>query len=297
MTMSLYPRIETSHLSNQLRGLDSKNWYVHGADGNDSSPGDRPEKPLATLQEALDRSTAAAYDTIFVTRGVVTGEVTPFVLDKANIRIVGDPRAVPSQSTNCAVIATDDTDCFTFSASDVSIEGFALYAGATSAGVGFAEVAWSQRNLIERCAFVVGGYGIYADNIIDSPGHHLTIQDNLFMGSMGALGGIHMQSNGSWYLYQRNHFDMVAGVNLFCGGRGNSAGRILNNTFIIPTDTEGLAINLNANMSRYLVMDNFANLNTLAVGAQNPFLDAGTTNVWVRNVEGGSAGFTDAAPV
>ncbi|KKK70270.1 hypothetical protein LCGC14_2925660, partial [marine sediment metagenome] len=68
----------------------------------------------------------------------------------------------------------EHTDVFTFGAADVSIEGFALYAGATKAGVGFASVAWSQRNLIEKCAFVVGGYGVYANNIADSPGHHLT---------------------------------------------------------------------------------------------------------------------------
>ncbi|GAG16322.1 unnamed protein product, partial [marine sediment metagenome] len=237
------------------------------------------------------------YDSIFITRGVVTGETTPFVLDKANVRIIGDPYAVPGQSTNCAVIATGNTDCFTFSASDVSISGFSLYAGATSAGVGFASVAWSQRNLIEKCAFVVGGYGIYADNIIDSPGHHLTIQDNLFMGSMGASGGIHLGTNGSWPIIQRNHFDMVAGVNMYLWGSGSSAGRVLNNSFIIPADTEGLAITIGANISRYLIMDNFANLNTLAVGAQNPFVDTQTTNVWVRNVEGGSAGFTENAPV
>ena len=295
--MGLYPPIETSHLSNQLRGVTSKNWYVHGADGNDASPGDRPEKPLATLVEALDRCDSGNYDSIFVTRGVITGEVTPFVLDKANVRIIGDPYSPPGQSTNCAVIATGDTDVFTFSASDVSIEGFALYAGATHAGVGFAEIPWSQRNIIQRCSFVVGGYGVYADNIIDSPGHHLTIQDNLFMGSMGALGGIHMGSNGSWYLYQRNHFDMVAGVNMYLWGQGRAAGRVLNNSFILPADTEGLAITIGANITRYLVMDNFANLNTLAVGAQNPFIDNGTTNVWVRNVEGGSAGFTENAPV
>ncbi|GAG26869.1 unnamed protein product, partial [marine sediment metagenome] len=35
--MSLYPKIETSHLANQLRGLRSNNWYVHGADGDDDN--------------------------------------------------------------------------------------------------------------------------------------------------------------------------------------------------------------------------------------------------------------------
>ena len=294
--MGLYPRIETSHLANNLRGLRSNNWYVHGADGTDDSPGDRPEKPLATLQEALDRCNNGDYDSIYITRGVVTGEVTPFVLDKANVRIIGDPYNPPAQSTNCAIIATGNTDCFTFSASDVSIAGLALYAGAAAAGVGFASIPWSQRNLIERCSFVVGGYGIYSDNIVDSPGHHLTIQDNLFMGSMGALGGIAIQSNGSWQLIQRNHFDLLAATAIFVGGSGVAAGRILNNTIIIPSDTEGLAINLGANVARYLVMDNFANDNILEALTASPWIDNGTTNVWVRNVEGGSSGFTDIAP-
>ncbi len=294
--MGLYPPIETSHLANQIRGLTSKNWYVHGADGRDNSPGDRPEKPLETFQEALDRCENGNYDSIFITRGVVTGEVTPFVLDKANVRIIGDPYAVPQQSTNCAVIATGDTDCFTFSASDVSIRGLALYAGATKAGVGFASIPWSQRNLIERCAFVVGGRGIYAGNIIDSPGHHLTIQDNLFMGSMGSLGGIALASNGSWQLIQRNHFDMMVSTALYIWGSGVAAGRILKNTFMLPADTEGLAITLGANVARYLVMDNVANDNVLAGLTAQPWLDAGTTNVWARNIKGGSAGWTDEAP-
>lgn len=294
--MGLYPKIETSHLANQLRGLRSNNWYVHGADGNDASPGNRPEKPLATLQEALDRCNNGDYDSIFITRGVVTGETTPFVLDKANVRIIGDPYAVPSQSNNCSIIATGDTDCFTFSASDVSICGVNLYAGATAAGVGFASIPWSQRNLIEKCAFVVGGYGVYAGNIIDSPGHHLTIQDNLFMGSMGALGGIHLGSNGSWQLLQRNHFDMVVGINMYLWGSGVAAGRVLKNTFMLPADTDGLAITLGANVARYWVEDNSANDNILAGMTQNPFVDAGTTSVWNRNVKGGSAGWTEVAP-
>lgn len=292
--MGLYPPIETSHLTGQLRGLRSNNWYVHGADGNDDSPGDRPEKPLATLQEALDRCNNGDYDSIFVTRGVVTGEVTPFVLDKANVRIIGDPYAVPQQSTNCAVIATGDTDVFTFSASDVSIRGLALYAGAGSAGVGFASIPWSQRNLIERCAFVVGGVGIYADNIVDSPGHHLTIQDNLFMGSMGANGGISLQSNGSWEIIQRNHFDYLVGIAIFRGGAGVAAGRILNNTIMLDSDTDHVGINLAANVDRYWVEGNRCNNNQLAAMTQNPYLDNGTTSVWVDNTKGGA--LTDVPP-
>jgi len=293
--MGLYPKIETSHLANQLRGKRSNNWYVHGADGDDGSPGNRPEKPLATLQEALDRCDNGDYDTIFITRGVVVGETTPFLLDKANVRIIGDPYAVPQQSTNCAVIATGDTDVFTFSASDIAIEGLALYAGATSAGVGFASIPWSQRNLIEKCAFVVGGYGVYADNIIDSPGHHLTIQDNLFMGSMGALGGINISSNGSWELIQRNHFDFLVGGNIVLAPSGVVAGRILDNTFMLSADTEGLAITLGANCTRFLVLNNMANDNAVDAITANPFLDNGTTNAWAGNTKGGGA-WTGIAP-
>lgn len=296
--MGLYPKIEVSHLANQIRGIRSNNWFVHGADGDDDNPGNRPEKPFATLQAALDACGNGDYDSIFITRGVVTGETTPFVLNKANVRIIGDPYAVPGQSTNCAVIATDDTDCFTFSASDVSIRGLALYAGATAAGVGFAEIPWSQRNLIERCSFVVGGYGIYAGNIIDSPGHHLTIQDNLFM-AMGNLGGIRLGSNGSWQLIQRNHFDAVTGVNIQIGGGGAgvAAGRILRNTFMLPADTQGLAITLEGDVLRYLIEDNMANDNGSDSITANPFVDVGTTNVWNRNIKGQTVGWTDVAPV
>ena len=293
--MGLYPKIETSRLANSKRRVGGSNFFVDGSYGSDSSSGNRVEKPLATLQEALDRCTAGLWDTIYVTGGAVTGETTPWVLDKSCVRIIGDPYAVPQQSTNCAAIATGDTDTFTFSATDISISGFAIYSGATHAGVGFASVAWSQRNLIEKCAFVVGGYGIYADNIADSPGHHLTIQDNLFMGSMGALGGISVSSNGSWELIQRNHFDLLAATNILMNPSGVAAGRILNNTFMLSADAQGLAITLGANCARFMVLNNMANNNAVDAITANPFLDNGTTNVWCGNTKGGSA-WTGIAP-
>ena len=293
--MGLFPKISTSQLANSKRRVGGQNFYVDGSYGSDSSPGNRPEKPFLTLQKALNSCTAGLWDTIYITGGAIAGETTPFVLNKSCVRIIGDPYAVPQQSTNCAVIATGDTDVFTFAATDVSISGFSLYAGATAAGVGFSSVAWSQRNLIEKCAFVVGGYGVYADNIIDSPGHHLTIQDNLFMGSMGALGGINISSNGSWELIQRNHFDLLVGGNIVLSPSGVDAGRILNNTFMLQSDTEGKAITLGANCTRFWVMNNAANDNAVDAITANPFLDNGTTNVWVGNTKGGGA-WTGIAP-
>ena len=294
--MGLYPRIETSHLANQLRGLRSNNWYVHGADGNDDSPGDRPEKPLATLQEALDRCNNGDYDTIFVTRGVVTGEPTPFLLNKANVRIVGDPRAVIGQNTNCAIIATGDTDCFTFQAADVSIEGFALYAGATSAGVGFAALAWSQRDLIEKCSFMTGAYGVLAGNVTDAPGHHLTVQDCYFNPAGNTSGGIHYGSNGSWPIFRRNHFELITGSPcIYVWGSGHAGGVIRDNTFVLATDVEGVAINIGANATRYMVLNNVANDAAQDAMTANPYADTPGTSVWSRNVKG-ATGFTDAEP-
>lgn len=285
--MGLYPKIETSHLANQLRGLSSKNWYVHGADGNDDSPGDRPEKPFATLQAALDACSAGAYDTIFVTRGVVTGETTPFLLNKANVRIVGDPRAVIGQNTNCAVIATGDTDCFTFQSADVSIEGFALYAGATSAGVGFAALAWSQRNLVERCSFMGGAYGVLAGNVTDAPGHHLTVQDCYFNPAGSTSAGISYGSNGSWPIFRRNHFESIGGAPcIYVWGSGHAGGVIRHNTFVLAADAEGAAITIGANATRYFVQGNLANDAAVAVMGANPFVDDPATSVWLQNYLG-----------
>ena len=295
--MGLYPRIETSHLANQLRGLRSNNWYVHGADGDDNSPGDRPEKPFATLQAALDACSNGDYDTIFVTRGVVTGETTPFLLNKANVRIVGDPTTRAQSSTNCAIIATGDTDCFTFQAADVSIEGFALYAGATSAGVGFAELAWSQRDLIERCSFMGGAFGVYSASAVDQPGHHLVIQDCHFNAAGGTTNAIRIGSNGSWPIIRRNFFDSQGVPQiLITGGNGIAAGLIEDNIFLSSTDVEGCAITLTANAVRFVIKDNICNDNDETTINANPYHDAGTTNIWFRNVKGGGAGFTDVVP-
>jgi len=293
--MGLYPRIETSHLANQLRGLRSNNWYVHGADGNDDSPGDRPEKPFATLQAALDACSNGDYDTIYVTRGVVTGETTPFLLDKANVRIIGDPYAVEGQNTNCAIIATGDTDCFTFQAADVSISGFALYAGATSAGVGFAALAWSQRCLIEKCSFMTGAYGVLSPNAADSPGHHLTVQDCLFLPSGSTTGGISYGSNGSWPIFRGNFFEYVGTANIYVWGSGHAGGRIENNKFMLSGEIAGGAITIGANATRYTVADNCANDATQGAITANPFVDIPGTSAWYRNVKSGT-GYTDAEP-
>jgi len=294
--MGLYPPIETSHVANQLRGLNSNNWYVHGADGNDASPGDRPEKPFATLQAALDACSNGDYDTIYVTRGVVTGEVTPFLLDKANVRIIGDPYAVDGSSTNCAVIATGDTDCFTFQAADVSISGFALYAGVTKAGVTFAELAWSQRCLIEKCSFMGGAYGVLAPNVADSPGHHLTVQDCHFNPSGSTTCGISYGSNGSWPIFRRNFFEHLAGQCIYVWGSGHAGGRIQDNVMMLSSDVDGVAINVGANATRYMVTDNIAQDATQATMTQNPYADGPGTSAWCRNVSG-AEGYTDAEPV
>ncbi len=284
--MGLYPKIETSHLAGQLRGIASKNWYVHGADGDDSSPGDRPEKPLATLQEALDRTTAAAYDSIFITRGVVTGEVTPFLLDKANVRIIGDPYAVDAQSTNCAVIATGDTDCFTFQASDISIEGLTLYAGATSHGVGFATLEWSQRNVINKCMFYLGTWGVYTGGV-HTPDHHLSITNCMFLDGL-TVGGIYYASNGSWNLFKDNFFDHVPQGIIVISAGGTAAGRIIGNIFSLPTGFgPGEAIAMMGASSRYYITDNQAiDAGIDANSGGSPFGDNNTTNMWGRNFDG-----------
>lgn len=294
--MGLYPKIETSHLANQLRGLRSNNWYVHGADGDDDNPGNRPEKPFATLQAALDACGNGDYDSIFVTRGVVTGETTPFLLNKANVRIIGDPYAQIGQNTNCAIIATGDTDCFTFQAADVSISGFALYAGATKAGVAFAALAWSQRNLVEKCSFMTGAYGVLAGNVTDAPGHHLTVQDCYFNPAGNTSGGIYYGSNGSWPIFRRNHFELITGSPcIYVWGSGHAGGVIRDNTFVLSADAEGAAINVGANATRYMVINNIANDASTGAISANPFLDGPNTSVWSGNTKGGGA-WTGIAP-
>ncbi len=284
--MGLYPKVETSHLTNYKRRVNSTNWFVDYFDGDDGHSGDRVEKPLGTLQEALDRCTAAAWDTIHITGHVITGEVTPFVMDKAHVRIIGDPYAVRKQSNNCAIIATGDTDCFTFEASDIGIYGLALYAGATAAGVGFAELAWSQRNLIERIAFMSGAYGVLSGAGIDSPGHHLSILDSYFNAVAGTINAILLRSNGSWPIIRGNFFDSPGLAQIYITG-GMAAGQIEDNDHILSADTEGGAITMGPTPYRWLIKNNCANDNTVGAISANPFLEQGDDNIWVGNTKGG----------
>ena len=293
--MGLYPKIETSHVVGYKRRVNSKNWFVDYFDGDDDSPGDRPEKPLATLVEALDRCTAAAWDTVHITGHVITGEVTPFVLDKPHVRIIGDPYAIKGQSNNCAIIATGDTDCFTFEASDISIYGLNMYAGATAAGVGFAELAWSQRNTIEMCSFFGGAYGVLSGAGIDSPGHHLNIIDCFFNPAGSTTSAILLRSNGSWPLIRGNFFESVGMPNISITG-GMAGGRIEDCTFMLSADsTEGGAIDMGAGPSRWWILNNSANDASNDALASNPYRDQGVDNAWARNVAGGD-GFAEHDP-
>ena len=294
--MGLYPPREESHLANQRLRKYSKNWYVDGYYGDDdaSNPGDRPEKPLYTITEALDRCTAGQYDTIYVSRAAVI-EATPIVVNKSSVRIIGDPYTVPGSAANCVVIATGDTDCFTFAAADISIEGFMLQAGATSAGVGFTAVVGGVRQRIEKCTFYTGAYGVLAPNAADSPSHYLSVLDCLFLPSGSTTGGISYGSNGSWPIFRGNFFEYVAAPNIYVWGSGHAGGRIENNKFMVSADAAGIAITIGANATRYTVADNCANNAAQDAITANPFVDTPGTSAWYRNVKSGT-GYTDAEP-
>ena len=294
--MGLYPPREESHLANQRLRKYTKNWYVDGYYGDDdaSNPGDRPEKPLYTITEALARCSSGQYDTIFVSRAAVT-EATPIVINKSSVRIVGDPYTVKGSAANCVVIATGDTDCFTFAAADISIEGFMLQAGATSAGVGFTAVAGSVRQRIERCTFYTGAYGVLAPNAADSPSHYLAVLDCLFLPSGSTTGGISYGSNGSWPIFRGNFFEYAGTANIYVWGSGHAGGRIEDNVFMLSGEIAGGAITIGANATRYSVVRNFANDATQADITANPYVDTPGTSAWYQNVKSSQA-FTDAEP-
>ncbi len=301
--MSLYPKIVASNPPVLTRRYGTVEFFVDGENGSDSGdrPGDRPEKPLLTIKEAITRCVSGEQNVInLIAPGHVT-EVNPIVIDKQFVTIRGWPGqgGIDAQSPMTCV-ATVDAPYFTIAAQDVVIRDMTVHGGASFPTITHQEVPWSFRVGIHNITFKAGTWGIQQGDEttgyrIDSPSHGWFITHCKFLPTL-SVGGILLASNGSWGLIADNYFESAPlGIyaHLNCGSTGN---QFLRNRFMLPADTvQGNAITIEGVASRTIVMDNVANDASTTAAASNPFLDGGNNNAWFRNNEGG-AGYADKAP-
>jgi hypothetical protein len=198
-------------------------------------------------------------------------------------------------------VATVDASYFTIAAQDVVIRDMTIHGGASHPTIDYQEVPWSFRTGVHNVTFKAGTYGIkqgghaFPSFLADAPSHGWAITECKFLPGL-SLGGICLESNGSWGLIADCFFEnMVNGILTSNNAQGAGV-QILRNAIMTDVDTlVGAGIHLETNVSRYLVMDNVANNADHTASAQTPYFDAGTDNLWVRNVESGT-GFTETAP-
>ena len=89
--MGLYPPIVSSNPPVVTRRYNTVEWFVDGSNGSDSGmrPGNRPEKPLLTIKEAVARCTSGHQNVINMIAPGHVSEVNPVVIDKQFVTIRG----------------------------------------------------------------------------------------------------------------------------------------------------------------------------------------------------------------
>lgn len=300
--MGLYPKIVSSNPPVVTRRYNSVEYFVDAA-GSDSSrrPGNRPEKPLATIAEAIDRCSSGEQNIINVIAPGHVAEANPIVIDKQFVTVRGWPsqNGLDAQSP-CTLVATVDAPYFTIAAQDVVIRDFTIHGGASYPAITHAETPYSYRTGIHNITFKAGTWGIQQGSGTtgyrkDSPSHGWAITYCKFLPLL-SVGGILLASNGSWGLIADNYFESMP-LGIYAHANCVSiAVQVLRNRFMTVTETGGEAIDIaGAAISRWIVADNMANDPSNTASNVNPFADNADACAWFRNV-GSLAGFAELTP-
>ena len=264
-------------------GMQQGNVFYVNYGGDDTNDGLTPSRPFLTLTAAVAACTSDRHDLIVVLNWWLN-EVCPIVLDKRMITIVGALSGSVAQPA-IQIAADGDTDVFTFSERDIAIHNFILVAGATGAGVGYTAGAGMVRQGVYNCEFFTGQDGVRS-LAVTAPANNCCVKDCTFIGSGLTRDGIRLAGNSAFWQLENNLFDALPGIGINVIG-GEGAGRILDNRFMLPSNTQGKAITLGGTCVRWMVDGNTANYGVTTMVA-NPYEDSsgGAGNNWLTNWNG-----------
>jgi len=301
--MGLYPPIVSSNPPVVTRRYRTVEWFVSGSNGSDagSRPGNRPEKPLLTIAEAIDRCDSGNNNIINVIDPGHVAETNPIVINKQFVTVRGWPSQSPGGHSPCTLVATVDAAYFTIAAQDVCIRDFTIHGGASHPAINYSPVAWSFRTVVHGVTFNAGTWGVAqggltaATFVADAPSHNWSITDCNFMAGL-SVGGIFLMSNGSWGKIEGNFFDTCPNAiyaNIDCQSQRVQC---VKNRILVPSDDQvGRGIYIGTSAGGWYVADNDANDMIPTTITNNPYFDQANTSAWFRNVAGG-AGFTELPP-
>lgn len=281
---------------NLLTGVwtPGKVFYVDTAanGGSDSNTGLTLSDPLLKIEAAMDECTANKGDVIQILGNSPSSpnDTTAITIDKAGVTLRGLYGRGMLSDSGFAAYATN-TATLTIAANYVTVEN--LYLGCHSAGTTGGIVQFSGTNSYFGVTFrnitfdtqYISAYGIYLP--YDQP--YLLVEDCVF-GRADIAGyttaGIHV-GNCTAGMIRRNVFNGVTGVGINIGaGCGNLT--VLDNRFLLDTETEGDAITIANGATGNIFDGNHAYFGNTNDPAANPYKDGSgaNDNHWGLNYTG-----------
>ncbi len=269
-------------------------WFV---DSNIASSGNgkTPATAFKTIQEAITACTTTADDWILV-YDYSGGEAATITINKPFVHLIGNgckgmayPRIKPTGNFD-GITITDAGDRVEI-ANMVIGGGTQGYSAITFSGAGGSYGVYIHDCIIGRDADAPALYGVYVPAGCDAP--YLVLENNKFQGMDGAGiaaagSAIRIAGNATQGSILGNYIQDVgrtATPAIWVDGSGTCL-RIENNRIKTDTDTgTGSAITLSANVDDSWIAGNWASDGKDAP-AQNPFVDAGSTNGWSVNYQG-----------
>jgi hypothetical protein len=136
---------------------------------------------------------------------------------------------------------------------------------------------------LHKIQFNSGTYGVQL--AAADVGFGLSVTDSWFIASLSS-GAIYIADDPAGVYIARNHFDRHTGISIDI--EQGAAHVIVDNTFALKANTQGLAITLGSSVARALVDGNKASYGT--ANTTSPYEDEGTGKFERSRVEGGSQG-------
>lgn len=281
----------------EMKGT-SKVFWVEGNLGSDTAPGlgQTPDAPLATITKALDLCTANTNDYIFIMNTYETESSYPIEISKSFIHLIGawgnkSPMWIHGDK------AAGDNPAIEFVAGGANCElaYLELGAGTTKGGI---EVAtnglWA--NYIHHCRFGMSlGMGAKNGIRVHTTGEMINwIIENCRFGTSLTGNAIDIIASApnitKGCIIRNNQFQVASGdrgINCAAGVDFDDGG-IYDNIFELEGDAANGEAVYFASGAKGNVHGNAAWTVDGVIPVNNPFFDAGTTNMsWGANIRGG----------
>lgn len=248
--------------------------------GSDANDGLGPSRPKLTIAGALDVCTNDAMDTIVVLDYWQNDSTYPISVDVSRVRIIGSPSG--SYRNWPCITPTGNTAAMDIAANDVFVQNLYFEGGDDHGCIEFTTAGKCRIGIFD-CWFASAKYGIWATGT-SKPSFGLEVGRCFFCQNI-VTNGILYDSNGPFAKFHHNIFEEIAGIGFYTQNAA-AACMLLDNTFSLPSNTQGKAITLEGSTDRWIIAGNRANFGATTMGT-NPYVDTSSgANHWMQNWKG-----------